>query len=223
MSEDEVNFDWSRRQRIGIGEAVLAQGKSREQLRSIVEAAIRREASVLFTRLDDRLATELPEIDYHAPSRTGVLGSFPADRTKGSVAIVTAGTSDAPAAWEAQRTLAFNGHDATMIFDVGVAGLHRLLARLEDIDRHGVVIAVAGMDAALASVLAGQVSRPVIGVPTSTGYGAARGGETALSSMLASCAAGLSVVNIDNGFGAACAALRILNCREVTPIPRVDG
>ncbi|WP_336058051.1 nickel pincer cofactor biosynthesis protein LarB [Nitratireductor sp. CH_MIT9313-5] len=214
---DEVNFDWGRRQRIGIGEAVLAKGKSFEQLAAIAASAIERDASVLFTRLDPDLAAKLPGMEYHAPSRTGVIGSLPSKRETGTVAIVTAGTSDAPAAWEAQRTLAFHGHDASMIFDVGVAGLHRLLARLEEIERHKVVIAVAGMDAALASVVAGQVSRPVIGVPTSTGYGVARGGETALSSMLASCAAGLSVVNIDNGFGAACAALRILRAQEGTP------
>jgi NCAIR mutase (PurE)-related protein len=127
------------------------------------------------------------------------------------VAVIAAGTSDLPVSREAARTLEYYGETVSEFNDVGVAGLHRLLSRLADVRAHEVVIAVAGMDAALVSVLGGLVRAPLIAVPTSVGYGAARGGETALAASLASCAAGVVVVNIDNGFGAACAALRILN------------
>lgn len=207
---DEVNFDWDRQNRMGISETVLAEGKSDAQLAAIAELVTKRQTSCLFTRLSVEAAAALGDIDYHAVSRTGIVGAWSPPQAPARACIVTAGTSDAPVAWEASRTLAFHGHASTMVFDVGVAGLHRLVSRLNEIAGHDVVIAVAGMDAALASVLAGQVSAPVIGVPTSTGYGVAFGGQAALHSMLASCAAGLTVVNIDNGFGAACAALRIL-------------
>ena len=127
------------------------------------------------------------------------------------VAIVAAGTADSPVAREAARTLRHEGVEATLVSDVGVAGLWRLMERIAEIARHPVVIAVAGMDAALASVLGGLVPGAVIAVPTSTGYGAAEAGRTALNAMLASCAPGVTVCNIDNGYGAAAAALRILN------------
>lgn len=211
---DEVEFDWTREARIGIGEAVLCAGKSQEQIRGILAEARMRQARLLLTRLDAKTAAELGGLDYDAVSRTAVIGTAADELRAHGVCIVTAGTADVPVAREAERTLAFHGHGATMIFDVGVAGLHRLTARLTEIAAHPVVIVVAGMDAALASVVAGQVPGLVIGVPTSQGYGAARGGETALAAMLASCAAGLVVCNIDNGFGAACAALRHMNNRE---------
>jgi NCAIR mutase (PurE)-related protein len=130
------------------------------------------------------------------------------------VAVVCAGTSDLPASREAARTLEYYGEQASEFNDVGVAGLHRLLGRIEEIRSHRIVIAVAGMDGALVSVLGGLVKAPVIAVPTSVGYGASRAGETALGAALSSCAAGVTVVNIDNGFGAACAAMRILNLAE---------
>ncbi len=205
----EVAFDWERGARIGIGEAVLCAGKSESQIAGILRDARDRTAPLLLTRLEPRMAERLDAIDYDPVSRTAWINPAP-DRARGAVCIVTAGTSDTPVAREAERTLAFNGHEAAMVFDVGVAGLHRLTARIEEIARHRVVIVVAGMDAALASVVGGQVPGVVIGVPTSQGYGVARGGETALAAMLASCAAGVTVTNIDNGFGAACAALRHL-------------
>jgi NCAIR mutase (PurE)-related protein len=127
------------------------------------------------------------------------------------IAIICAGTSDVAVAREAQRTLAYQGEISTLIADIGVAGLWRLTSRIEDIRAHLVLIVVAGMDAALASVAGGLFSGPIIAVPTSVGYGVAEGGHVALNAMLASCAPGLSVVNIDNGYGAACAALRLLN------------
>lgn len=205
----EVVFDWDRGTRIGIGETVLCAGKSESQIAGILTDARVRTAPLLLTRLGPELAKRLDGLDYDPISRTAWINPAP-DRATGAICIVTAGTSDAPVAREAERTLTFNGHSAEMIFDVGVAGLHRLTARIEAIARHRIVIVVAGMDAALASVVGGQVPGVVIGVPTSQGYGAARGGETALAAMLASCAAGVTVTNIDNGFGAACAALRHL-------------
>ena len=163
-------------------------------------------------RVDELIGSELmAKLDQMQISYVG--GE---DRADARVVIVTAGTSDSGPAREALRTLAFNGISATIIFDVGVAGIWRLMDRLDEIRRHDVIIAVAGMDAALVSVLGGLVAQPLIAVPTSTGYGAARNGETALAASLASCAAGVTVCNIDNGYGAACAVLRILGRHPVT-------
>ena len=150
-------------------------------------------------------------MNYDPVSETGFFQFAQTPRNSGRVAIVTAGTSDARIAREASRTLAFNGEAATLFFDVGVAGLWRLSSRLDEIKTHPIVIAVAGMDAALISVLGGLIPSILIGVPTSTGYGAARGGETALGASLSSCAPGVTISNIDNVYGAACAALRALH------------
>ncbi len=146
-------------------------------------------------------------IRFRAP---GYFGGAHELRTETRIAVVAAGTSDAAVSREAARTLRFYGEPAAEISDVGVAGLWRLLERIEEIRKMKVVIAVAGMDAALPTVIGGLVSNVVIGVPTSVGYGVANGGQTALHAMLASCSPGLTVTNIDNGYGAACAALRIL-------------
>ena len=143
-------------------------------------------------------------------AETAVFGTRPEAASTGRVAVVCAGTSDVPVAREAVRTLAFNGEAAPLIADVGVAGLWRLTRRLDEIRATPVIIVAAGMDAALPSVLAGLVPGVVIAVPTSVGYGVAAGGRAALDAILSSCAPGLTVVNIDNGYGAACAALRLL-------------
>jgi pyridinium-3,5-biscarboxylic acid mononucleotide synthase len=197
-------------------EAVLCGTKSTEQVVSIVADLIAETSEPrLLTRLTDEQANELvvrhaDSIDIDTLSRTAFLrGTLP--RRSGRVTVVAAGTSDASVAAEAARTLEFSGIDAELIVDVGVAGLWRLEARLDDIRSADIVIAVAGMDAALVSVLGGMIGAPIIAAPTSVGYGVATGGSTALNSSLASCAQGVSVVNIDNGFGAACAAIRILN------------
>ncbi len=170
---------------------------------------------LLFTRLAEDKFERLSvasrgALDFEPVSRTAVLGGLPMSSGEPRVAIVAGGTSDSPVAREAARTLAFEGEDTTLVLDVGVAGLWRLTERLEEIRRHRVVIAVAGMEGALFSVLGGLVAAPVVAVPTSIGYGVGAGGRTALDAALASCASGLAVVNIDNGFGAAHAALRIL-------------
>ena len=211
----DVVLDTLRAQRIGLPEAVYAAGKSVAQIAAILDGARASGASLLLTRLDEAKATALPPLlrdalDYDAVSRTAVLGGMPPLAGPARVAVVTAGTSDVPVAQEAARTLRFHGADSRRIADVGVAGLWRLLARLEDLRAMPVVIVAAGMDAALPSVVAGLVPGAVIAVPTSVGYGVAAGGHAALHALLASCAPGLTVVNIDNGYGAACAALRIL-------------
>jgi NCAIR mutase (PurE)-related protein len=205
----DFEIDWEREQRTGVAEAMLCVGKSAAQIDAILEAAAGRH--LLLTRLDPDKRTGLrAELDYDPLSGTAFFGAGAAATLPG-VGIVCAGTSDLPVAQEAARTLGFHGYDAPVIADVGVAGLWRLTARLDEIRRHRVVIVAAGMDAALPSVLGGLVAAPLIAVPTSVGYGVAAGGQTALNAMLASCAPGVVVVNIDNGYGAACAALRVLN------------
>ena len=212
----EFDLDLLRAERIGLDEALFCAGKSDGQIERIVEAVAAEKRSMLLTRLDPLRHGGLAEtvrnlLDYDPVSRTAVLGPRRPGRETARVAVVCAGTSDLPVSREAARTLEFYGEEVSEFNDVGVAGLHRLLDRIAGIRAHDVIIAVAGMDAAIVSVLGGLVKAPVIAVPTSVGYGAARGGETALAASLSSCAAGVVVVNIDNGFGAACAAMRILN------------
>jgi hypothetical protein len=170
---------------------------------------------MLFTRLEESIFQHLENtypdmLAYDDLSRTAFYRPRPAI-AKQLVAIVSGGSSDAPISREASRTLEFYGYPSLVIDDVGVAGLWRLTDRLEEIRGYKIAICIAGMDAALPTVLGGLISAAVIAVPTSVGYGMARGGETALHSLLVSCAPGVTVVNIDNGYGAACAAIRILN------------
>lgn len=208
--------DHERLARVGMPEAVLCGTKSVDQVRAIaIELARSAPGPRLFTRITDEQLDALPDevrdrLDHDPLSRTARLdGTLPS--RPGRVAVVAAGTSDASVAAEAARTLEFSGVHHESIVDVGVAGLWRLEARLDEIRAADIVIAVAGMDAALVSVLGGLVAAPVIAVPTSVGYGVAAGGTTALNSALASCAQGVTVVNIDNGFGGACAAVRMLS------------
>jgi NCAIR mutase (PurE)-related protein len=208
--------DADRLARLGMPEAIFCEGKDSIALKAIVdELAAKEDAPVLFTRLSpDRyadLATGgVTGLEYDPQSHTALLhGRLPA--RPGSVAVVTAGTSDLRVAGEALRTLQFSGLTTELIADVGVAGIHRLFARIDHIRSFDIVIVVAGWDAALASVMGGLVGQPVIAVPSSTGYGVAAGGMSALHSMLSSCGQGVLVTNIDNGFGAACGAIRMLN------------
>jgi NCAIR mutase (PurE)-related protein len=217
---NEFRLDWARAGRTGTSEAVLCDPKTATQIDAIVAHAIDIGGRLLLTRLGPakfrRLSAPARDaLDYDAVTRTAILGGLPPVRGAGRVAIVCGGTSDLAVAREASRTLAFEGEAATLVADVGVAGLWRLMDRLDEIRRHRVIIAVAGMEGALFSVLAGLVPCAVVAVPTSVGYGVAEGGRTALHAALASCSSGLAVVNIDNGFGAAHAALRILG--EATP------
>jgi len=209
-------YDYQRRERLGMPEAIFCEGKDVDSLNSILrELLANPDYPALFTRLsqthfDNLDSTLSARLDYDALSATGILHGVLPTRP-GKVAVVTAGTSDRRVAREAARTLEFMSITHTSICDVGVAGIWRLLERIEEIKQHDVIIVAAGMDAALPTVLAGLIGKCVIGVPTSVGYGVAAGGTTALNSMLASCGQGVLVTNIDNGFGAACAAVRILN------------
>ena len=221
MTDRDHTPDGTRSQRIGIDEAVLCADKPIENLKRILDDAHTTDRRLLLTRLSQEKMAALSElhrqnIDYEAVSRTGWYGDT-ADTPEQApqVAVVTAGTSDVPVAREAVRTLAFSGVACTEVYDVGVAGLWRLLDRVEELSRFPVVIAAAGMDAALPSVLGGLVPGLIIAVPTSVGYGVAAGGLSALNTLLASCAPGIAVVNIDNGYGAACAALRALRSRTL--------
>ena len=219
----EFKFDYERRSRIGLDEAVFCAGKSAAQIAAIVAGVREGVSGLLLTRLDPDKFEALPAeqqnaLDYDPVSRTAILGMPRATEPGPSVAIVLAGTSDVPMAREAARTLHFNGQAHALYTDIGVAGLWRLLDRIEEIRQAPVTIVAAGMDAALISVVGGLVSGAVIGLPTSVGYGVAAGGQTALHSGLASCAPGVPIVNIDNGYGAACAALRIMNTmRRLAP------
>lgn len=211
--------DTEREQRIGLPEAIFCAAKTVAQIAAIIADADARGGRLLLTRLDAEKFGALPaaqrmRLEHDPHSATAFLGALPAPRLA-RVAVVSAGTSDFVAASEAVRTLRFHGHDALRVTDVGVAGLWRLLARVEELRALPVVIVAAGMDAALPSVVAGLVPGVVIALPTSVGYGVAAGGHAALHAVLASCAPGLVVVNIDNGYGAACAALRVLGAAAV--------
>ncbi len=226
MTHDEIKLDIEREQRLGFGEAVFCQDKSAQQIVAILETAAAAGTPLLLTRLRSDVMTAVPrslavELDFDPASRTGFFQwqASTHDQSPAATAIVTAGTSDAAVAREAGRTLRFHRTTLCYYFDVGVAGLWRLLTHIDTIRSHRVIIVVAGMDAALPSVVGGLLPQPIIAVPTSNGYGAARNGETALASCLTSCAPGVLVTNIDNGYGAACAALRILrNPSQVDPV-----
>jgi pyridinium-3,5-biscarboxylic acid mononucleotide synthase len=211
----QVNLDFDRARRIGFGEAVLSDAKSVDQLIEVLECLDAADRSMLFTRLSESRFEALPDrfraqMNYESVSRTAFFGRAADIDGAPQIAVVSGGTSDVSVAREAVRTLSFHGHPATEVYDVGVAGLWRLQKRVADIARHRIVIAVAGLEAALPTVLAGLVPALIIAVPTSVGYGISGGGQTALHSLLASCAPGLVVMNIDNGYGAACAAMRAL-------------
>jgi NCAIR mutase (PurE)-related protein len=220
-NEVEAGFvlDFERAQRTGAAEAILADGKSLDDLVAIARASELRGNALLFTRLSERQRDHMTGVfggAFHPDpaSATAVFGTPPNPVFRNDICIVSAGTSDATRAGEAEATLRFHGITPRRIHDVGVAGLWRLLDRLPEIREARIVIAVAGMEGALFSVLAGLIEAPLIAVPTSVGYGSAAGGRAALSSALATCAPGVLTVNIDNGFGAACAALKMLRMME---------
>jgi len=215
-----ARVDHHRALRQGVPEVVWAEGKSPEQVVGVAEELVKGGHDVLVTRLSAEAAQvvtgRLPSLKYNAVSRTAKLEQRPKPPSDGFVAVVTAGTSDIPVAEEALETLSMCGIAADPLYDVGVAGIHRLLGEVERLRRARAVIVVAGMEGALASVIGGLVAAPVVAVPTSVGYGVALGGVTTLFAMLTSCASGLTVVNIDNGFGAAMAVVRILSCQRAS-------
>lgn len=201
-----AKLDHHRALRQGAAEVIYGAGKTPEQIAAILSATLKHERrTVLITRMSEEAAgfvEKVSQLDYDPVSGTGVIGGFPKADGIGKILIATGGTSDIPVAEEAARTAQALGNDVVRLYDVGVAGLHRLLANLEQIMEARVIIAVAGMEGALVSVIGGLADCPVIAVPTSVGYGASMNGISALLSMLNSCASGVSVVNIDNGFGA---------------------
>ena len=206
-----ATLDHHRALRQGFPEVIFGQGKSVAQLRTIVTALLAKGGNVLATRVNGakgaRLKEFFPGAVYHGDARALTVEQHPvAIRGRGKILVVCAGTSDIAVAAEAVLTARLMGNEVEQLYDVGVAGLHRLLAKRETLAEAAVVIVVAGMEGALPSVVGGLVDKPVIAVPTSVGYGAAFGGVAALLGMLNSCAAGVTVVNIDNGFGAAYAA-----------------
>jgi len=211
-------IDHHRELRQGAPEVVYGAGKTPEQLKTIVERILAHGSNLLVTRLDavagGALHDAFPDTDYDPLGRTLSLVRGDAVPHAGTVAVVCAGTSDLPVAREALTTARVLGYACEAVSDVGVAGLHRLLAKSEQLHRADVLIVVAGMEGALPSVIGGLVAVPIIAVPTSVGYGASFGGVAALLAMLNSCASGVTVVNIDNGFGAAFAAHRILYTRQ---------
>ncbi len=215
MTYKQARLDVFRASRLGMVEAIWGEHKSTEQIAGILKSLSNAGESAFVTRVDPIKADELKKlvdnIQLHSEARCLTLG-MPAEAQPllGEVVVLSGGTSDLVVAAEAELALRWHGIEVEVLMDVGVAGLHRLLSNLEKLKKAKVLIACAGMEGALPTVLAGLVPQPVIGVPVSVGYGVSLGGKTALEGMLASCAPGLSVVNIDNGYGAAMAALRIL-------------
>jgi len=214
-----ANLDSSRHFRCGFPEAVYCEGKTTEQIKRIAKEMLKRDGFVLLTRLPEavynRIKRALPNLKYNRLGRaayyskkTQVQRTYPGRKP---VLIITAGTSDIPVAEEAKTTLLAVGNEVKTLYDVGVAGMHRLLNKADEIRNTNVIIVIAGMEGALASVVGGIVYKPVIAVPTSSGYGASFKGVAPLLAMLNSCSPGVSVVNIDNGFGAACVASLINN------------
>ena len=219
---DDIGFaslDLSRNKRNGFPEIIYGEGKTKEQIEKIIESLEKEHLPVLATRVDNEkgqyLLEKIPHGFYYETARAFVVNPTPI-HTEHYIAVVTAGTSDMPVAEEAAITAATFGNPVKRIYDVGVAGIHRLFNRLDDIRGASVIIVIAGMEGALVSVVAGLVDVPVIAVPTSVGYGSNLQGLTTLMSMLTSCASGVTVVNIDNGFGAAYSASMINQIRGVS-------
>tara|TARA_Y100001968_G_scaffold332745_1_gene392057 strand:- start:4582 stop:5247 length:666 start_codon:yes stop_codon:yes gene_type:complete len=213
----EARLDFDRQDRLGMVEAIWGENKTFEQIVRILQSFERSKKLALVTRLQQKKANKLIAIfkdaKFHSDSGCLTLGDpFQNELDLGPVIILSGGTSDLPVAAEAELALKLHGIKTKKIIDVGVAGLHRLLSKVEELKQSKVIIACAGMEGALPTILTGLIPQPVIGVPVSVGYGVSSLGKTALEGMLASCAPGLVVVNIDNGYGAAMAALRILKC-----------
>ena len=208
-----ARVDHHRHVRQGFPEVVFGQGKTPDQIAAIAQTLVGAGQNLLVTRTTAEayrvVAAALPEARFHEAARCITLGVRPAPKGRGTIAIAAAGTADLPVAEEAGVTAEIMGNDVDRVYDVGVAGLHRLLREHDRLCAARVIIVVAGMEGALPSVVAGLVDVPVVAVPTSVGYGASFGGLTALLAMLNSCAIGVSVVNIDNGFGAAAIASAI--------------
>lgn len=211
-------IDYDRRQRLGFDEVIYGAAKSVDLLLSLLEEYVNRNQNVLITRLQGKKAKTLLKIHkssfFDEESGVFMLKALKKIDGKTQVGIISAGSSDIGVANEAYYTLTYMGIGSEIIHDVGVAGLHRLLDKIEDLRAYDILIVVAGFEGALPTVVGGLLPQPIVAVPTSVGYGTAKNGETALHAMLTSCANGITVVNIDNGYGAAMGAFRILNLKK---------
>ena len=211
----DIRFDFQRRERLGLIEAIWGQDKSIDQLKRVSESVLSQNEVVFITRINSEKANYLLDLyddsRFYEEAKCLIIGkNINKINTNKKVAIISGGSSDLATTLEAQLALEIYGVNCQSFIDVGVAGLHRLMSQLEEIDKYDVLIVCAGMEGALATVVGGLLPQPIIAVPVSVGYGVSKNGETALNSMLSSCSPGIAVMNIDNGFGAAMAALRII-------------
>ena len=211
----DIRFDFQRRERIGLIEAIWGADKSIDQLKKVSKEVLSKKEVVFITRINKEKASNLIDIykegRYYKEAKCLIIGeSFNKFSTNKKVAIISGGSSDLPVALEAKLSLEIYGVSCQTFIDVGVAGLHRLLNQIDEINKYDVLIVCAGMEGALATVVGGLLPQPIIAVPVSVGYGVSENGKAALNSMLSSCSPGIAVMNIDNGYGAAMAALRII-------------
>ncbi len=211
----DIKFDFQRRERLGIIEAIWGQDKSIDQLKRLSESLLSKKEVVFITRINSKKANYLLDLydgaRFYEEANCLIIGENQNKiNTKKKVAIISGGSSDLAVTLEATLALEIYGVNCQSFIDVGVAGLHRLMSQLEEINKYDVLIVCAGMEGALATVVGGLLGQPIIAVPVSVGYGVSKNGVTALNSMLSSCSPGIAVMNIDNGYGAAMAALRII-------------
>ena len=211
----DIRFDFQRRERIGLIEAIWGSDKSIDQLKRLSKEVLEKKEIVFITRINkdkaDHLLDIYQEAKFYEQANCLIIGeNLQKIPIKKKVAIISGGSSDLGVTLEAKLALEIYGVNCQSFIDVGVAGIHRLFSQIEEINKYDVLIVCAGMEGALATVIGGLLPQPIIAVPVSVGYGVSKNGETALNSMLASCSPGIAVMNIDNGYGAAMAALRIL-------------
>ena len=211
----DIRFDFQRRERIGLIEAIWVENKSIDQLKRLSESVLSKNEVVFITRINSEKANYLLDLyddaRFYEEANCLIIGkNLNTINTNKKVAIISGGSSDLAVTLEAQLALEIYGVNCQSFIDVGVAGLHRLMSQLEEINKYDVLIVCAGMEGALATVVGGLLPQPIIAVPVSVGYGVSRDGDAALKSMLSSCSPGIAVMNIDNGYGAAMAALRII-------------
>ena len=213
----DIRFDFQRRERIGLIEAIWGEDKSVDQLKRITEVVLGKKEVVFITRINKEKAIHLlnlyKDAKFHEEAKCLIIGTnLKKLPTTKKVAIIAGGSSDLPVTLESKLALEIYGVSCNCFIDVGVAGLHRLFSNLEEINKYDILIVFAGMEGALATVVGGLFSQPIIAVPVSVGYGVSKNGKAALNSMLSSCSPGITVMNIDNGYGAAMAAIRIIKC-----------
>ena len=215
MNNFDIRFDFQRKERLGLIEAIWGQDKSIDQLKRLSEIVLNKNEVVFITRISSEKARVLldsyDDACFHEQAKCLIIGeNHNRLNTSKKVALISGGSSDLAVTLEAKLALEIYGVNSQSFIDVGVAGLHRLISQLEEIKKYDVLIVCAGMEGALATVVGGLLAQPIIAVPVSVGYGVSKNGETALNSMLSSCSPGIAVMNIDNGYGAAMAALRII-------------